>query len=180
MFKFILILPVAFLLNGCAGVLPVPGGGESINNSFYKTETDLKTRVQSIKQGMPKNAVFTKLSLHEDQFILLTREEIMSTLYGGQKLEFTQNQDAPLSERSFIQSLTGYKLLFKNVNRKHGLTSPIRIKTQENGFSYTAIFIFKDGILYEDPVLSGGEVDTTSSKTLFDYMNPSMIIGRVL
>jgi len=36
----------------------------------------------------------------------------------------------------------------------------------------------KLGALYEKPVLSGGAVDTTSTKTLFDYLSPRTIMSQ--
>lgn len=128
---------------------------------------------------MTKSQVFNSINRAEEDLIILSRDEIMFNLYGGQKLEFSQNHDNPLDEREFLKSLTGYKLIFKDIKRKHGLSSPISIRTNEVGFNYVAAFIFKDGILYEKPILSGGSVDASSSKTIFDYLNPSMVLNRI-
>ena len=178
-FSFVMILASPLLLGACSGILPVPGGGETINRQFYESDKEMKRLVSEVKQGDSKKEVFTHLRRVENDFILLTRDEIMATLYGGQRLEFVQNLSNPLKERSFLQDLRGYRLVFKKVKRKHGIHTPISMRTKEGGYSYAVTFIFKNDALYEDPVLSGGMIDATSTKTVFDYLSPANALGRL-
>ncbi len=177
--KLILILIFPLFLGACSSVLPVPGGGETINKDFYKSDSEFKALLNDIKMGDSKEHVFSHLGRVEEDFIMLTRDEIMSTLYGGQRLEFVQNLSNPLDERSFLQELKGYKLIYKKVNRKHGIHNPISMRTNEFGYSYETTFIFKNGILYEDPVLSGGAIDASSTNTIFDYLTSSNALKQV-
>jgi hypothetical protein len=174
---FLILFGLPFLVLGCAGVAPVPGGGDTVNGSFYKSEDDLKTRVDSLKEGMTQAEVFAKLNRKKDDFIALGRDEIMAALYGGQQYAMS-TFSRPDHNRQYIQSLSGYKFTFKNIKRKHGVSSPISMRTHENGYHYTTTLIFKDGVLYEKPILSGGIVNASSSKTLFDYLNLGSVVGR--
>lgn len=194
------IAVLALFLAGCAGHFPVPGGSDTVNSSFYESEDDLKGRIQALNVGMPKAEVFAKLDRKEEHFILLSRNEITSTLYGGvqpqympqysyasygygnnygNRYNYGGNNYGSGGYQSGLQSFTGYKLIFKNVEREHGISSPIAMRTDEVGFSYVATFIFQNGRLYEKPILSGGVVDARSTKTIFDYLSPETVMGRV-
>jgi len=176
MVRKLLSLLSMFMLISCSGIIHAPGGSEAVNKSFYKTDTDLKTRIADIQTGMSKQAVFDTLERNEDDFVILSRSEILTTLYGQQQ---SYSYASPNSGQNIdLSALSGYKLLFKSVKRKHGFSSPISLKTKKDGFDYVAVFIFKDGQLNESPILSGGVVEASSTKTIFDYLNPSMVLGR--
>ena len=53
------------------------------------------------------------------------------------------------------------------------------MRTKEYGYGYVATFIFKDGVLYEEPVLSGGLIDTSATKTVFDHLSPSLALRQM-
>ena len=173
---FILVILPAFVLSGCAGVLPMPGSSESINRDFYENDVSMKERVLSLREGMTVSEAFAHLGRKESDFIMLDRTQIVAVLYGGQQLEFVQNVSYPMQERNFLRGLSGYNLAFKKVKRKHGLSSPISLKTKKMGYSYETNLIFKDGYLFEKPILSGGAVDVISKKTVFDYMTPATVM----
>jgi len=178
-FKTLFLITFSLLLPACAGIVPVPGGSDTINKNFYESDADMRERVAGLQVGMSKEQVFDALGRTEDDLILLGRDEILSALYGGKVNGFAL-QGAGLSyDRSLLQSLEGYKLIYKNVKRKHGVSSPISMRTNEVGYSYVSTFIFKEGKLYEKPILSGGAVDSSSSKTVFDYLSPGTVLGRV-
>ncbi|MCI5060737.1 MAG: hypothetical protein MRY79_06675 [Alphaproteobacteria bacterium] len=181
-------------MSACAGLAPVPGGSDTVNRSFYESENDLKTRIQDLKVGMTKEQVFARLNRQEEHFILLSRKEIMSALNGGtSQVAHTPNYPPSYGYSPYgynyyarynnpannLQAFSGHKLIFKNVERAHGISSPIAMRTDESGFSYTATFIFYNNYLYEKPVLSGGAIDARSTKTIFDYLSPSNVIGRI-
>jgi hypothetical protein len=79
-----------------------------------------------------------------------------------------------------LQSLYGYKFTFKVIEHTHGFSSPIRIRTNETGYSYIVYLIFRDNKLFERPVVSGGNVNNTSSGTLFDYLTPSTVMKHAV
>lgn len=147
----------------------------------------MKKRIAELQVGMTKSAVFAHLDRQEEHFILLSRSEVMSALNGGSRSNPNMHYASygyggygyGYNYANNLQAFTGYKLIFKNVRRKHGLSSPIAMRTDESGFSYSAVFIFHNGYLYEKPVLSGGAVDASSTKTIFDYLSPESVIGRI-
>lgn len=177
--KFWGLICLSILLSGCAGVLPVPGGSDTINKSFYETDEIMKKRIAGLYVGMHRDQAFEYLKRTERDFLLLGRNEVLSALYGGAQATFKHGYDSPLANQGLLQSLTGYKLIFKNVKRKHGISSPIAMRTNETGFSYSTILIFQDNYLFEKPVVSGGAVDASSTKTVFDYLSPQSVIGRL-
>ena len=164
-------------LTGCAQYAPVPGGDDTENSTFYKSDEDLKKTVNSLQVGMTEEEVFKILGHDKDSIPKMSREEIVSSLYGGSNADFNGTLRDQELARSFLTSLNGYKLEYKIVKRKHGFSSPIRIRTTEKGYDFTLNVVFQHGALFEKPILSGGPVNKTSSKTLFDYLNPLAIIG---
>lgn len=170
----------AFWLTGCAQYLPVPGGDETTNRSFYETDHDFLKTLESLNPGMAETDVFVQLHRQRDDFIKLERSEIVQVLYGGSGMELKPHSLSPEPARHLLHSLYGYKFDFKVVERSHGFSSPIRIRTNEAGYNYTVYLIFQNGRLFEAPVLSGGHVNKTSSGTIFDYLTPSTLMRNTL
>lgn len=170
LFGFLSVLP------GCAGILPVPGGDETTNKDFYKTDQELLDAISKLRPGMAEDEVFSVLEREESDFVKLDRSDIVKALFGGSDVELEQGLERQGPDNHLLQSLYGYRFSFKVVEREHGFSSPIRIRTHESGYSYTVYLIFKDGALYEKPIISGGVVNNTSSGTLFDYLTPSTVI----
>ena len=168
---------MALMVAGCSGTLPVPGGDEQVNSKTYNSRQDLINRVNSLQIGMSESLVLSILKRSESDLTKLSRPEIMTTLYGGNNSGFDGTYEQQEKARTFLQSLTGYKLVYINTEKDHGFSSPIRIKTHESGYSYTLTLIFQNGKLFDQPILSGGEVDNYTSKTIFDYFNPGNIMG---
>jgi hypothetical protein len=172
---FVLILAVA----GCAGTAPVPGGSDTENLSFYKSKEDLLARLDTLAPGTPESIVFQRLDRKPSDFTILKRDEIMTALLGSSNVEVHDAVRGQELAKTVLQSLYGYRLNYTNIEREHGFTSPIRIRTDENGYSYIVTLIFRDGRLYERPIVTGGVVNKNSSKTIFDYINPSTFLSRV-
>jgi hypothetical protein len=166
------------VLAGCAQYAPVPGGDDTVNNTFYKSDEELKKTVDSLEVGMTEEEVFKILGHKKDSIPKMSREEIVSALYGGNNADFNGTLRDQELARSFLTSLTGYKLEYKTVKRKHGFSSPIRVRTTEKGYDYTLNIVFQHGSLLEKPALSGGPVNKTSSRTVFDYLNPLAIVSK--
>ena len=165
-------------LSGCAWGLPVPGGDDKINEGFYSSEQELKDIAVQLRPGMTEQQVFMILGRTNDQLLRMDKDEIVSTLYGGGNAAFQGTLQEREYARQWLETLYGYKLHFKVVKSKHGFSSPIRLKTREEGFSYTLKLIFWQGRLFDRPILAGGPVEETSSSTIFDYLNPLSWIGR--
>ncbi len=151
-----------------------------MNESFYETKDDLLSKLGNLTPGMSQQDVFKTLEHEEGQFQRLTRQEISIALLGTSNLQFQDGMHDQTFEQNFIQSLYGFKLEYQKVKRRHGFSSPIRIKTDKKGFDYTVILIFRDNVLFEKPILSGGMVNESSSKTFFDYLNPGTVMDRVI
>jgi len=175
--KIALMTVLSVGLMGCAGFAPLPGGKDTVNHEFYESDEDMRTLVSELKVGMSRDDVFNHLNRQEDDFVLLNRREIIETLYGGHYVNVSFAKDSPMNNPEGLKSLAGYKLFFKKVNRKHGISSPIAMRTNEIGYNYQVALIFKDGHLFEEPIVSGGVVDASSTKTIFDYLSPKTLMG---
>lgn len=162
-------------LSGCVGALP--GGTDSINKSYYDSNADLEAWVSSLEPGMSKPEVFARLGRVEKNFKRLTRSQIVGTLFGGEDAGIPVHFHTDESILAFLESLEGYRIEHKNVKRRHGLASPIRLQTDSKGYDYVLSLIFKDGKLYQKPYLTGGQINVTSTKTIFDYLDPGMAVG---
>ena len=164
-------LSVLFM-SGCAGALP--GGKETVNAGFYNSGEELKDRIAQLEPGMTRDAVFAKLGRTQDDFTRLNREQIVIALFGGKEAILPGTRQEQIL---FLRALTGYRLDFRTVKRRHGFTSPITVKTDKKGFEYSLTLIFYDDTLLEAPVAQGGVITGADSKTLFDYLNPGLIFG---
>ena len=172
------LLLVILSLGACAGNMPVPGGTDDVNETCFNSIADMQARVMEMTPGMPEGQVLTNLCRKKENLTRLDRREIRIALLGGDNVLFSgMNAE---SDSQLIQSLYGYRLSYKSLNRKHGFTSPIRIRTDETGFSYYVTLIFRDGKLFEKPVLSGGVVNNTSSGTIFDFITPGTIVSHAV
>lgn len=169
---------VALLVAGCAGVAPVPGGGETINAAYYQSSDDFRTRVGLLNPGMGESQVMSILGRTRDDMTQLSRDEVVKALYGGATVQMLDTAHEREETRQFLESLYGYQLQYKDVTKHHGFVSPIRISTREEGFAYTLNLVFQNGILMERPVLAGGAVNDTSSRTVFDYINPGTVLAQ--
>lgn len=169
-----------FVLAGCAGFLPVPGGGEAVNRSFYAMPDDLLARLGNMHPGMNEADVYAALGRGKEDMIRLERNQIVTALYGSTSVEFRDGAPEHEEGSRFLQSLYGYRLYYKAVEREHGFSSPIRIRTDESGFDYAVTLIFREGILYERPIVAGGVVNRSSSHTFFDYISPGTVITKTV
>jgi hypothetical protein len=174
-----LVLALLFLLAGCAGVAPVPGGNETRNDTYYASEQDLKSRLDSMKPGMPRDKVFDILGRNKQDFVLLDRHDIRLAVLGGDNALLPETMATKYGP-DVIRQLTGYRLYYKSVKRDIGFASPIRLRTDERGFDYALTLIFRRGVLFEDPLLSGGIVKQSHSRTLFDILTPALILGATV
>lgn len=168
-----LCLCAIMIFAACSPKAPVPGGTNAVNENFYKSKDEFLQKLDSIHYGMSEQEVFQILNRQPRELVRLKRDEIVMALLGADNITFKDS----LQDKDLLQSLYGYRLTYKRVKRVHGFSSPIRIRTKEDGFEYNAVLVFRDGRLFERPILTGGVVDATSSKTFFDLLSPSTIFG---
>lgn len=176
--KLFALIPAICLtaaLSACAGDLP--GGRDTVNKSYYQSTTEFKDTVAGLQAGMTKAQVMARLNRQPEDFRRLTRSEIVAVLFGGSDSGVPASFHTQEDIVTFLQSLEGYRLEFKNIKKRHGFTSLIRVQTDAQGFDYTLNLVFQNGLLYEKPVLTGGTVTQSSSKTFFDYLNPGTVFG---
>lgn len=171
-------LSLALGLSGCAGKAPVPGGTEDVNKQCFSSVSDMQARLLSLSPGMPEDQAMLGLCEKKEEFSRLDRREIRVALLGGDNVLFSAGQTG--DDSALIRTLYGYKLAYKSTKKRHGFSSPIRIQTNETGFNYTIRLIFRDGVLFERPILSGGIVNETTSGTLFDFITPGTIINKAI
>lgn len=175
-FSFFIVAATIFL-SGCAGTLP--GGGENTNKNFYTSEKELETWMEELQPGMSIPEVFARLGRTKNDFTHLTRSEVVSVLFGGRDSGIPAIFRTDEDIQKFLESLEGYKFEYKSIKKKHGFTSPIRIQTDASGFNYTVNLVFRNGLLYQKPMLTGGKVAISTNRTLFDYLTPGLILGKV-
>lgn len=178
-FLSLFCLICVLLVAGCAGRAPVPGGDDTTNLSLYKSEDEFKQRVARLQVGMVEEEVFAQLGTYRHELLQMSREEIVNALFGGGSLQVGASAAEQQQTLYNLQSLYGYRLDYKNVERHHGFTSPIRIRTDEDGFKYSTYLIFQQGRLFERPVVSGGKVNEKNSKTLFDWLSPGYVFDAM-
>lgn len=171
-------LAIVLGMTACVGALP--GGNENINSKFYDSETVLQTWVDDLQPGMTKAEVFARLGRNEGDFIKLNRGEVVGVLFGSQDNGVPYQLQTQEDIHSFLNSLEGYRLNFKSIKKRHGFSSPIRIQTDSKGFDYILNLVFRNGFLYEKPMLLGGFITGSNSKTLFDYLNPGTILNQAI
>ncbi len=169
---FFILIVTLFISTGCAGVVALPGSDETVNKSTYKTPDDLMDRLHGLRPGMRQADVFAALGRAEKDMDRLERHEILTSLYGSSSVEFRDGKIGQDEQSRFLQSLYGYRFNYKKVEKEHGFASLIRIRTDEDGYDYNVTLVFQNGVLFEVPIVTGGAVHKTSSKTIFDYLNP--------
>lgn len=178
--QIILCLAALLALSACAGRAPVPGGDEAVNEKFYSSPAELQHRVNQLRPGMSHGQVFAILDRHAAELTKLSRAEIAGALYGSHNAQIDGTLAEQERARAFLQTLYGYRLEYANVEREHGFSSPIRIRTNREGYRYTVLLVFRHGRLFDQPILFGGSVKDSSSKTLFDYLNPFGVLNNSL
>ena len=166
-------------LQACAGSAPVPGGTEAVNQPYFTSGNDLKSRVEKLNPGMSEDDVLKTLGIKKVQMTLLDRIGIRKALFGGENAPLPGTPEEQMEIYTIIQESTGYKLDFKDIYRKHGFSSPIRMQTDEKGVNYSVTMVFHDGALLEKPVLSGGPINETDSTTIFDFLNPGTALSLI-
>lgn len=165
-------------LGACAGTLP--GGTDTVNENLFDDTKMLQEWVESLKPGMSKGEVFARLGRLERDFTRLDRSQIIGVIFGGEDAGIPTHFNTQEDILSYLESLEGYRLHFRRVKRKHGIASPIRLQTNENGFDYRLSLVFKNGALYQKPFMAGGVVNDIETQTIFDYLNPGSLFDRAL
>lgn len=173
-------VPLVMVLgvSACAGVAPMPGGSETVNAAYYSTANDFKDKVAQLQAGMPESLVLGILGRSADDMTRLSRYDLVTALYGPNTMHMLDTAQELEQTHVYLQSLYGYKLEYRDVKKSLGFESPIRVRTEEKGFSYSVNLIFQNGTLIEKPAITGGVVNESTSKTFFDYFNPGTVLDR--
>ncbi len=179
--KLSLILVAALsvqMLCACADKYGVPGGDDKVNEHIFKDKQGLMDAIGPLQPGMSREHTFSVLNVEEKDLVKLNREEIITALFGDNRVSL-DDMGAHDAEQMkwFLRSLTGYRLDYADVEREHGFKNPIRLKTIEEGFRYGIVLVYQNNVLLEKPILTGGAVKRSSSRTIFDYLSPSMLFG---
>lgn len=145
----------------------------SLHHEKFDTKQELLERVGSIKKSMPKDKVYELLEIGEDDFRMLSRNEILLAMYGTDEIEFTKNME-------FIRELDGFSLDFRSIEEKTGLSSPVSMRTKKEGYEYTLILVFKGNTLYERPIIYGGDVYDSKTNSLLKFLSPSRLVSAAL
>ena len=164
-------------LTACADKMPVPGGSSEVNRKCFGSIAEMQARLLEMHIGQAEGEILTKLCANRESLRRLERGEIRTALLGGPSVLFAQDNGE--TDAEVIQNLYGYSMTYKQVKSVHGFTSPIRIRTDEKGFHYTITLIFRNGMLFEKPLLTGGMVNDRKSSTLFDFLTPGTFISAV-
>lgn len=170
-------LACVLMLSACVGMLP--GGSDAENKSLYDKNTEIMEWIDSLEPGMGKGEVFARLGRVQKDFQRLTRSEVVGVLFGGKDAGIPEHFQASEDIMAFLESLEGYRMNYKDVRRKHGFSSPIRVQTDAKGVEYSLSLVFKNGVLFQKPYVTGGVVNETSSRTIFDFFNPGLLIDAV-
>lgn len=109
-----MVVTSAPTLAACAGFLPVPGGGESLNRTFYSMQEDLLIRLNGVRPGMNEDEVFTALGHSKSDMLRLECDQIMTAMYGSTSIEFYDGAPGHEDRSTFLQSLYGYRLTIKS------------------------------------------------------------------
>lgn len=172
-----IFLFVAIFMTGCANHnMEAPGAHDTTNFTYYPSQRDFLERLQRLEPGMHYELVFAMLDRKVEDFEKLNRSQILYSLYGRSN-QFTGNFRDQEQLRAFLQSLQGFRLSFKSIEKEHGFDSPIRLTKESKGFNYTVDLVFYDGRLYEYPIIAGGPVNETTSETIFDMISPSRMLN---
>lgn len=178
LFGLMLASILCLWLTACAGTLP--GGTETVNEKFFADHTLFEQWVNSLQPGMSKGEVFARLGRLERDFTRLDRSQVIGVIFGGEDAGVPAQFQTQEDILHYLESLEGYRLHFRRVKRKHGIASPIRLQTNENGFDYQLSLVFKNGVLYQKPFMAGGVVNDIETQTIFDYLNPGSLLDRAV
>ena len=166
-------------LGGCTGALSLPGGDDSNNSGSYASPDALLSKLNAMQPGMAAQDVFVRLGRAPTDMNRLQKMEILQALYGSSNVQFSGGLLGRDTQSQFLSSLYGYSLNFKSVKKDMGFSNPFRIRTDEHGYDYTVVFVFQDGKLYAPPIVTGGTVQKSSSKTLFEFLTPGMVTSHI-
>jgi hypothetical protein len=178
--KITVFFLLAIMISACARGLPIPGGDRTKNEHIFDGKQDLMDRLSYLERGMSKVDVFAALNVYEKDLIQIDRKEIITALFGDNRISY-ENYSAGDAEnlRKLMRALDGYRLEYASVEREHGFQNPYRWRTNQEGYEYAVTLIFHDDMLFEKPILTGGAVKESSSKTMIDYFVLGSLLDRL-
>ena len=161
-----LALPV---LSGCA----MMSSHEQANTNFFDSVNALEQRVDTLHIGMTKDQVFAALGMNEHDMSTLDRQGIKIALYGSAD-QVIQGSEAEV--RAFFGDMEGYNFTYADIHKDRSF-SGLKIKTVGTGYDVDVTLIFKNGELYENPIISGGRVNAIDKDPI---IKPNNITGAFI
>lgn len=174
--RVLLSLFCLLLLTACAQFAPVPGGDNRVNTDHFAGPEDLITKLNQLEKGMTDMHVFELIGISVNDVTRMQRSEVVEALYSTSSFAGTEDPDRT---QWFLHSLYGYSFKYTNLEKEHGFSTPIRLRTMEEGNDYRVVLVFQGGRLFEKPILTGGPVKRSSSQTFFDILSPSVALDAV-
>lgn len=144
------------------------------NTQYFNDVATLDTRLDALQVGMSKAEVFETLGMDEGDMQSLDRKDIKVALYGSED-QVIQGTEAEV--RAFFSDMEGLQFDYENIERKRTFRGLLKIQTEDVGHDLSVTLVFKNGELYENPVRSGGKVN---SKDRDPIIKPNNIIGATL
>lgn len=161
-----LAIPV---LSGCT----MMSSHEQANTNFFGSVDVLEQRVDTLQIGMTKDQVFNALGMSEHDMSTLDRQGIKIALYGSAD-QIIQGSEAEV--RAFFGDMEGYSFTYADIHKDRSF-SGLKIKTVGTGYDIDVTLIFKDGELYENPIISGGRVNGIDKDPI---IKPNNITGAFI
>ena len=165
LFKKIGILAVillTFFLSAC-----IPVGDQEINTKLFKSKEDLKERAAQLKPGMPKKAVFEKISIDQETFTRMSTQEVQMSIYGNSMVQGSPEQLERFREK--LLGYEGYSLPYKDVKGSGSLGFG-SLRVNKTGCDLKLVLIFDKGKLMRASVDGNQQVNQDDDESLFNVL----------
>jgi hypothetical protein len=152
------------IIGGCAAMDSI----NETNTAYFESRDEFVDNISKLSVGMTKEEVLSILEMGEGNMKAMERKDIKIALYGSD----TQIIDGTESEvRDFFSDLEGYQFDYESILKRRSLSGLLKVKTQSTGFDMSVTLIFKGDKLYENPIVSGGDVNNSEKDPLLKLDN---------
>lgn len=177
---------ILLALTGCASTGGLPGGGDSTNKDFFKSDRDMMERLNTVtvaaksNPALPMSKVLTLLGRQRLELNTMNRTAIRGSLEG------TGTSPVPLANSTLTEEKLackeGLSFVFSDTNSRYAVNDPVRWQQNTKGFSYKVDMIFNkcgntDPTL-ENVIIDGGPINTLRKKTLFDLFSAYKLLAQ--
>lgn len=158
-----------FVTTGCSTL----NSDIKTNTEYFNSVVTLDDRLDQLEVGMTKEEVFNTLGMNQGDMQSLDRKGIKVALYGSED-QVIQGSEAEV--RAFFSDMEGLSFDYENIERKRTFRGLLKIQTEDVGHDLSVTLVFKEGLLYENPVRAGGKVNSTDRDPI---IKPNTIIGGI-